>query len=105
MSLWPILSVFHGRASPLTPPIDGSRRRNAPRAPEATPPQSLRIGTGTSSGTSALLGTLLVAVLASCSKDEKVVAAPPPPEVNIATFLQRDVPVYVEAIGKTRGNT
>jgi len=30
--------------------------------------------------------------------------APPPPEVQIAQVLQRDVPVYTEAIGQTRGS-
>jgi membrane fusion protein (multidrug efflux system) len=46
-----------------------------------------------------------VALSFGCSKDEKVVAAPPPPEVRVATVLHRDVPVYVEAIGELRGNT
>lgn len=33
-------------------------------------------------------------------------AAPPPPlEVKVASVLTRDVPVYIEAIGETRGNT
>jgi membrane fusion protein (multidrug efflux system) len=30
---------------------------------------------------------------------------PPPPEVKAAQVLQRDVPIYVEAIGQTRGST
>jgi membrane fusion protein, multidrug efflux system len=30
---------------------------------------------------------------------------PPPPDVKVAEVLTRDVPVYVEAIGQTRGNT
>ncbi len=30
---------------------------------------------------------------------------PPPPEVKVATVLERDVPIYVEAIGQTRGST
>ena len=30
---------------------------------------------------------------------------PPPPEVKVSQVLVRDVPVYVEAIGETRGNT
>lgn len=46
-----------------------------------------------------------VFVLGGCPKEPKVVAAPPPPEVNVSVVLQRDVPVHVEAIGETRGNT
>ncbi len=45
----------------------------------------------------------LPALLASCD-EPKAVAAPPPPEVKVAVVLQRDVPVYVEMIGETRGN-
>ena len=30
---------------------------------------------------------------------------PPPPTVKVATVLQRDVPIYVEAVGQTRGAT
>jgi membrane fusion protein (multidrug efflux system) len=42
---------------------------------------------------------------AACEKEQ--VQAPPPPlqEVNVATPLQRDVPIYFDAIGETRGNT
>jgi membrane fusion protein (multidrug efflux system) len=43
-------------------------------------------------------------VLAACN-EEIVVSAPPPPTVKVATVLQRDVPIHVEAIGETRGNT
>ncbi len=39
----------------------------------------------------------------ACSKKEA--PPPPPPEVKVATVVQRDVPVYVEAIGQTRGST
>jgi membrane fusion protein (multidrug efflux system) len=46
----------------------------------------------------------LVAWLGGCDKT-KATAAPPPPEVKVGIVLQRDVPVYVEAIGETRGNT
>ncbi len=31
-------------------------------------------------------------------------APPPPPDVDIAEVIQRDVPVYMEAIGETRGS-
>jgi membrane fusion protein (multidrug efflux system) len=50
---------------------------------------------------------VLLGLLAACdAKSEKTVAAPPPPpEVKVAVVLVRDVPVYVEAIGETRGNT
>ncbi len=43
--------------------------------------------------------------LAGCDREKKEAPTPPPPEVKVATVLQRDVPVYVEAIGETRGNT
>jgi membrane fusion protein, multidrug efflux system len=40
---------------------------------------------------------------AACAKKE---APPPaPPQVSVATVIQRDVPVFVEAIGQTRGST
>lgn len=39
----------------------------------------------------------------ACSKKEA--APPPPPDVKVATVLQKDVPIYVEAIGQTRGST
>jgi membrane fusion protein (multidrug efflux system) len=46
----------------------------------------------------------LLCTLTGC--DEKEVAPPPPPpDVKVAQVLLRDVPVYVEAIGETRGNT
>lgn len=48
---------------------------------------------------------LLVSALGGCKQEAKQAAAPPPPEVKVAQVLQRDVPVYVEAIGETRGNT
>jgi membrane fusion protein (multidrug efflux system) len=36
---------------------------------------------------------------------EEAPPPPPPPDVKVAEVLTRDVPVYVEAIGQTRGNT
>jgi membrane fusion protein (multidrug efflux system) len=42
-------------------------------------------------------------VAASCGKKEA--PPPPPPEVKAAVVLQKDVPIYVEAIGQTRGST
>jgi len=45
----------------------------------------------------------LVAALLGCAKKE---APPPPPtDVKVATVLQKDVPIYIEAIGQTRGST
>ena len=46
---------------------------------------------------------LATALAAGCSKKEA--PAPPPTEVKVATVLQKDVPIYVEAIGQTRGST
>jgi membrane fusion protein (multidrug efflux system) len=42
--------------------------------------------------------------LAACGK-EPAPPPPPPPEVKAATVIERDVPIYLEAIGETRGNT
>jgi membrane fusion protein (multidrug efflux system) len=47
---------------------------------------------------------LLPALLGSC-KHEEAQAQPPPPEVVVAEVLQRDVPIYIEAIGQTRGSS
>jgi membrane fusion protein (multidrug efflux system) len=48
----------------------------------------------------------LVPALLALACTENVAAPPPPlPEVEIAQVLERDVPVHVEAIGETRGNT
>ena len=49
-----------------------------------------------------LVGTLL-AVFAACKKEAP--PPPPPPVVKVAEVVQRDVPIYVEAIGQTRGST
>jgi membrane fusion protein (multidrug efflux system) len=58
--------------------------------------RSARLAAGAALGAS-LLGSL------ACAKQE---APPPaPPDVKIATVLQKDVPVYIEAIGQTRGST
>jgi membrane fusion protein (multidrug efflux system) len=47
--------------------------------------------------------TFLLASLVGCAKEE---AAPPPPaDVKAATVVQKDVPIFVEAIGQTRGST
>ena len=47
---------------------------------------------------------LLSTVATGCGK-KKEAPAPPPPDVKVATVLQKDVPIYVEAIGQTRGST
>ena len=52
-----------------------------------------------------LISFLSLSALQGCNKESKGAVAPPPPEVKVAVVLQRDVPVYVEAIGETRGNT
>ena len=49
-----------------------------------------------------VLGSL-VASSVGCSKKEA--PPPPPPEVKVAPVTQRDVPVYIEVIGQTRGST
>ena len=43
--------------------------------------------------------------LASCNGEQQAAAPVPKPGVKVATVLQRDVPVHVECIGETRGNT
>lgn len=48
-------------------------------------------------------GVVLALALVGCTNEEP--APPPPPDVKTAEVLQRDVPVYVEAIGETRGST
>src|SRR5574339_762378 len=50
----------------------------------------------------ALCGLLAMAAT-GCAKKEA--PPPPPPEVKAATVLQKDVPIYGEAIGQTRGST
>jgi len=50
-----------------------------------------------------LAGTALLLSFVSCRQEAP--PPPPPPEVKAATVLTRDVPIYVVAIGQTRGNT
>ncbi|HEX6850805.1 MAG TPA: efflux RND transporter periplasmic adaptor subunit [Candidatus Polarisedimenticolaceae bacterium] len=48
----------------------------------------------------------LAAALALCGCAGKTEAPPPPPpDVKVAAVLQKDVPIYIEAIGQTRGST
>jgi membrane fusion protein (multidrug efflux system) len=49
------------------------------------------------------LSLSLATLTAACAKKEA--PAPPPPDVKVATVLQKDVPIFVEAIGQTRGST
>ena len=52
-------------------------------------------------------GTVVVlslVLLLSCKKEQPP-PSPPPIQVKAATVLTRDVPVYLEAIGESRGNT
>jgi membrane fusion protein (multidrug efflux system) len=54
---------------------------------------------------SSILLPLLLCTLGGCEEKGKEAPPPPPPEVKVSQVLQRDVPVHVEAIGETRGNT
>lgn len=49
------------------------------------------------------LALLPVLGLAACGGKEP--PPPAPPDVKVATVLQKDVPIYVEAIGQTKGST
>jgi membrane fusion protein, multidrug efflux system len=46
---------------------------------------------------------LLTALLSAC--DVQAPPAQPPVAVKVATVLQKDVPIYIEAVGQTRGST
>jgi membrane fusion protein (multidrug efflux system) len=48
---------------------------------------------------------VLASVLAAIGCAKKEAPPPPLPDVKAATVLQKDVPIYVEAIGQTRGST
>jgi membrane fusion protein, multidrug efflux system len=52
----------------------------------------------------ALVLASLLATSAGCGEKEAP-PPPPPPEVKVAPVVQRDVPVYIEVIGQTRGST
>src|SRR5262249_34119740 len=45
------------------------------------------------------------ALLATPASGKKEPPPPPPTDVKVATVLQKDVPIYIEAIGQTRGST
>jgi membrane fusion protein, multidrug efflux system len=48
---------------------------------------------------------VLLSLLAAFGCGKKEPPPPPLPDVKAATVLQKDVPIYVEAIGQTRGST
>jgi membrane fusion protein (multidrug efflux system) len=48
---------------------------------------------------------VLVSLLVASGCGKKEAPPPPPPDVKVAAVLQKDVPIYVEAIGQTRGST
>src|SRR5688572_26188843 len=50
------------------------------------------------------LAASLALLLCACEDKPSEAPAPPPPEVKVTAVVQRDVPVYMEAIGETRGN-
>ena len=50
-------------------------------------------------------GSFLAVVLLAGCDTKQAAPPPPPPEVKVAEVIVRDVPVYIEAIGETRGNT
>jgi len=62
-----------------------------------------RLGTAAPGWRTASTTAALAIVLTACGT--KAPPAAPPPEVKVATVLQRDVPIYLEAVGQTRGNT
>jgi membrane fusion protein (multidrug efflux system) len=55
--------------------------------------------------TTSAVSTILVSLLAVVACEKAPAPAPPPVPVKAATVLVRDVPIYLEAIGQTRGNT
>jgi membrane fusion protein (multidrug efflux system) len=48
---------------------------------------------------------LLVLALPGCKSKSEAPPPPPPTPVKAAVVLQKDVPIYLEAIGQTRGST
>jgi membrane fusion protein (multidrug efflux system) len=53
----------------------------------------------------AALALLFCLTSPACQKEEQKAAPPPPPAVKVAEAVSRDVPIFVEAIGQTVGNT
>jgi membrane fusion protein (multidrug efflux system) len=50
------------------------------------------------------LGLLMAGSLVAACGEEAAPPAPPPPEVTVVTVEQRDVPLYAELIGQTKGS-
>ena len=50
----------------------------------------------------AFIACLILAATTACSKKEP--PPPPPPEVQVATVIQKDVPIYIELVGQTLGS-
>lgn len=48
---------------------------------------------------------VLLLVTGACEKEQAAPPPPPPTPVNVATALAQDVPINLELIGETRGNT
>src|SRR6185369_6442003 len=48
---------------------------------------------------------LLPLLLLPACPEKPAPEPPPPPAVKVVAVVKQDVPVYVEAIGETRGNT
>ncbi len=55
--------------------------------------------------TSVVVLAAMTLALAGCGQKETAAAPPPVVPVKVSEVIQRDVPVYVEAIGQTRGST
>lgn len=55
--------------------------------------------------TTSAASMILVSLLAAVACEKAPAPAPPPVPVKAATVLVRDVPIFLEAIGQTRGNT
>jgi len=52
-----------------------------------------------------LLAPVVLVMFAAACSEKAPPPPPPPPSVQIAEVLQKDVPIYVENIGQTRGST
>jgi membrane fusion protein, multidrug efflux system len=52
-----------------------------------------------------LISTLFALVTTTACGKKEAPPPPPPPDVKVGVVLQKDVPIYVEAIGETRGST
>jgi membrane fusion protein, multidrug efflux system len=53
----------------------------------------------------AVASVAAVFAASGCGREEPPPPPPPPIEVQVAQVIQRDVPIYIEAIGQTRGST